>query len=40
MKNHQTGHGQETAAAKTEVSIRSGCRIEKGVREKQLGMKI
>lgn len=32
MKNRQIGHGQETAAAKAGVSIRSGRRIEKGVR--------
>ncbi len=31
MKNRQIGHGQETAAAKAGVSIRSGRRIEKGV---------
>ena len=29
MKNRQIGHGQETAAAKARVSIRSGRRIEK-----------
>ena len=30
MKNRQTDHTQETAAAKAGISIRSGRRIEKG----------
>jgi DNA-binding XRE family transcriptional regulator len=30
MKNRQTDHTQETAAAKAGISVRSGRRIEKG----------
>ena len=36
MKNRQIGHGQETATAKAGVSIRSGRRVEKGVRVEKL----
>ncbi len=32
MKNRQTGCTQETSAAKAGISVRSGCRIEKGER--------
>jgi len=35
MKNRQSGHTQETASAKSGISIRSGRRIEKGEHESQ-----